>query len=483
MRTQAIDPKYMGKGVPNYSAVLPEYVKAFPEYLRKAGYYCTNNEKQDYQFEAPVTVWDENSPAASYRNRPTDKPFFSVFNFFFTHESMLFHGKDSLLVDPNEVTVPPYFPDTKTVRRGMARLFTNIQIMDKQVGELIARLKEDGLYDNTIIFFYSDHGGALPWMKREVMERGTHIPFIIRFPGAKNASTVNDDLISGVDFAPTMLSLAGVQVPNYMQGQAFLGSQKAKAPRKYVYAARDRMDEHYDRVRMVRDKRYRYLYNYMPEKPYYQDISFRLQIPMMKEIVKLREEGKLDAIAMSWYKTKPKEELYDVEKDPFELHNLANDAKYKNKLVELRTAFQQWTKTTGDMGGIPEKEMVKQMWNGGDEPPATAMPEVTKTTGGVKLSCKTKGASIGYRIVKAGAKEQPETHPIMSWDGAGGMGARNGKPLPAPPVWLVYNGEVIPLQKLDTLIINAHRIGYKAAALNYTSENATLKKANTPANK
>lgn len=226
----------------------------------------------------------------------------------------------------------------------MARLFTNITRMEQQVGELISMLKEDGLYDNTVIFFYSDHGGALPWMKREVLERGTHIPFILRFPGGKDAGTVNDDLINGVDFAPTVLSLAGVPIPAHMQGQAFLGNQKAKASRKYVLAARDRMDTEDDRVRMARDKRYRYLYNYMPEKPYYQNLTYRLNVPMMKEILKLRDERKLDSVRMAWFKTKPSEELYDVQNDPNELHNLVNNPKYKNKLEELRTAFQNWTK-------------------------------------------------------------------------------------------------------------------------------------------
>jgi N-sulfoglucosamine sulfohydrolase len=263
MRT-AGDPKY--QPVPPYSAVIPDYVKCFPEYLRKAGYYCTNNEKQDYQFTPPVTVWDENGPAASFRNRPREKPFFAVFNFMITHESQLFGRQDSLLVDGSRLTVPPIYPDTKTVRHDMARMLTNIERMDSQVGELIQQLKEDGLYDNTVIFFYSDHGGTLPWMKREVLERGTHIPLIVRFPGATNAGTVDTGLISAVDFAPAVLSLAGVPIPAYMQGQAFLGPQKTKTPRQYVFAARDRMDTEYDRVRMVRDKQFRYLYNYMPGK-------------------------------------------------------------------------------------------------------------------------------------------------------------------------------------------------------------------------
>jgi N-sulfoglucosamine sulfohydrolase len=468
------DPKY--QPVPSYSAVIPYYVKCFPEYLRKAGYYCTNNEKQDYQFEAPVTVWDENGPAASFRNRPEGKPFFAVFNLFITHESQLFSRKDSLLVDTSAVSVPPIYPDTRAVRHDISRMLTNIERMDSEVGEIVQMLKDDGLYDNTIIFFYSDHGGVLPWMKREVLERGTHIPFVIRFPHAEHAGNVNNDMISAVDFAPTVLSLAGVPIPSYMQGQAFLGSQKAKAPRKYVFAARDRMDTEYDRVRMVRDKRFRYLYNYMPEKPYYQNIEYRLSIPMMRDILKLRDGGKLDSIQMAWFKTKPVEELYRVENDPYEYHNLATNPKYKPELIELRAAFQNWTKKVGDLGSIPEKEMIRQMWGGRDSAPVTAMPQVVKVNGGVKISCATKGASIGYRIVKAGSDEKPELHTIQSYDFGYAFGRKNGGMQPAAPVWQVYNGEVIRLENGDTLLVNAMRIGYKAAVLSYRDGQVVVKK-------
>lgn len=454
-----------------YSAVIPDYVKCFPEYLRMAGYYCTNNEKQDYQFEAPATVWDENGPAASYRNRPEEKPFFSVFNFFITHESQIFLRKDSLLVHPENVQVPLYYPDTKMVRHDIARLLTNIEIMDQQVGALINMLKKDGLYDNTIIFFYSDHGGALPWMKREILERGTHIPFIIRLPHAEKATTTNDDLVNAVDFAPTVLSLAGVRVPAYMQGQAFLGDQRSTTPRQYVYAARDRMDERYDRVRMVRDKKFRYLYNYMPEQLYYQDISFRIQMPLMKEILTLRDNGKLNPTQMGWFMAKPVEELYDVEHDPDELQNLAADPAYRSKLVELRAALRNWIEKVGDMGAISEKEMVKQMWNGADTPPLTAVPEVIDTTQGVKLVCKTKGASIGYRIVRSQSQQLQERE-IISWDGSMlANKVKNGDKMKIPAPWNVYNGEVITLQKGDILQVNAMRIGFKAAGIVYKDGN------------
>jgi len=455
--------------VPPYSAVIPDYVKCFPEYLRKAGYYCTNNEKQDYQFTAPVTVWDENGPAASFRNRPRNKPFFAVFNFMITHESQLFMRKDSLRVNPDNASVPPIYPDTKTVRQDMARLFTNIELMDKQVGELIQLLKDDGLYDKTIIFFYSDHGGALPWMKREVLERGTHIPLVIRFPGGKNGGTINNELISAIDFAPTVLSLAGIKIPNHLQGQAFLGAQKAKTPRKYVFAARDRMDTEYDRVRMVRDQRFRYLYNYMPEKPYYQNIEFRLDVPMMKEILKLKEDGKLNKDQMAWFEPKPTEELYDVENDPFELHNLADDSKYKMKLDEFKSALQTWIKKNGDMGAIPEMDMIKKWWNDNNEPPTTATPEIINTNGGVKLSCATKGASVGYRIHKAGATDEPAEHTIQTWDASLIImkNVQQGDMVTTIPAWQIYSGELIRLNHGDTLLVNAMRIGYKPVTTSF----------------
>ncbi|HKK40874.1 MAG TPA: sulfatase [Bacteroidales bacterium] len=468
MRT-AGDPQY--QPVPPYSAVIPEYVKCFPEYLRAEGYYCTNNEKQDYQFTPPVTVWDENGPAASFINRQQDKPFFAVYNFFITHESQIFSRNDSLLVDPASVTVPPIYPDTKTVRHDIARMLTNIERMDSEVGELLEMLKKDGSYDNTIIFFYSDHGGVLPWMKREILERGTHIPLIIRFPGNKNRGTVNADMISSVDFAPTVLSLAGIPVPGYMQGQAFLGSRKAVASRKYVFAGRDRMDTEYDRVRMVRDKHFRYLYNYYPEKSYYQDIEYRLGIPMMKELLTLRNEGKLDTIQAKWFKTKPKEELYDVDSDPWETRNLVNDPAYRDKLNEMRTAFREWNKKVGDMGNIPEAEMIKKMWNGNSEPPVTMEPEIKRSGSGYRIMCSTPGASVGYRIIKADQINIPETHMIRTWDAKFAFGfGKNGTPQAAYPAWNVYKGEVISLEKNDTLLVDAMRIGYQPALLKYCND-------------
>jgi len=469
MRTIGFDPKYMPPGLPNYSAVIPAEVKCFPEYLRLHGYYTTNNEKQDYQFVPPVTVWDENGPAASYQNRPAGKPFFAVFNLFITHESQIFSRKDSLQVDPAQVPVPAYYPNTKVIRRDIARLFTNIQLMDAQVGELVRQLKADGLYDNTIIFFYSDHGGSLPWMKREVLDRGIHIPLVVRLPGGQQGGTENHNLVSSVDFAPTVLSLAGVPVPAYMQGQAFLGPQQAATPHKYVFAGRDRMDELYDRVRAVRDQRYEYLYNYMPELPHYQNLIFRLSVPSMREIIALRDAGKLDANQLAWFTApKTREELYDTQTDPEQLHNLAADPKYQAKLVELRTAFRQWEKKVGDQSATPEKAMVAAWWHGQPQAPTTATPQLKAAPQGVSISCATPGASIGYRVVKAGEASQPATHTVHSWDSGWITGAaKNGATVPAAPVWQVYAGQPIKLQPGDKLLVNAMRIGYAPATAEY----------------
>lgn len=467
MRTGG-DPQF--QPVSPYSAVVPPYVKCFPEYLRMDGYYCTNNEKQDYQFVPPVTVWDENSPAASWRNRPENAPFFSVFNFAITHEVNLFTRQDDpLTVDPKKVDVPSYYTETETVRKDIARQLTNIELMDRQVGELIRMLKQDGLYDNTIIFFYSDHGGALPWSKRELLDRGLHIPLIVKLRNNERAGQINDELISGVDFAPTVLSIAGLSIPYYMQGQAFLGSQTAEIPRKYIFAARDRMDTEYDRVRAVRDKRFKYIYNYMPDKPYYQNIEFRESIPLMKEILKKKEEGTLNEVTLGWFKSKPIEELYDTESDPDELQNLAGDPKYLDKLQELKGAYHVWTTITGDRSNEPEQKMITDMWGGSNQAPKTAEPFFFKTKEGVRIICETEGASIGYKVLKAGEASTPEMHKITSWDFRVLMNPKleNGQPFESEEAWQVYTDQPIPLKEGDMLLVNAMRIGFIPAVAKY----------------
>lgn len=422
-----------GAPFPSYSVLTPEELRAFPEFLRKAGYYCTNNYKQDYQFEAPVTVWDENSATADWRGRADkNQPFFSVINLEDTHESQIF-SRDNipLTVKPEAVELLPFYKDTPTMRKDVARHLSNIEDMDKKVGEIIQKLKDDGLYDNTIIFYYSDHGDCLPYVKRELYDRGLKVPLIIRYPNAQNGGTKNDELVSFVDFAPTILSLANIPIPKYLQGQAFLGSQKSKTPRKYIFAARDRMDAKVDRVRAVSDGRFKYLKNYMPELPYYQDLNYRKQMKGMAELLKLRDEGQLSGLQMHWFRpNKPVEELFDVKNDPYEVNNIANDPKYADKLKELRTQHETWTKKYGDLGELSEKEIRTKWWNGKEQAPKTETPIITAKGGKTIISCTTAGASIGYKK-KSSDKS-----------------------------WQVYQGP-ITLSKGDSLIVLAHRIGFE----------------------
>lgn len=431
-------------GLTGYSAVVPAGVKCFPEYLRAAGYYCSNNAKEDYQFIAPLTVWDESSPNAHWRNRKDgNQAFFSVFNFMTTHESQVWaRAKEPLMVDPDKVLVPPYYPDIPEVRKDIARHLTNVMVLDKQVGELLHQLEEDGLTDNTIIFFFSDHGDGLPYVKRELYDRGLKVPFLIQF--AENFPALNhydnrkgivdDQLISFVDLAPTMLSLTGIEIPGHLQGQAFLGKARASKKREYIFAARDRMDSEYDRVRIIRDQRYLYMLNYMQEKPYYQNIRFRLQQPMMGAILKLKEDGKLNDQQMSWFRiTKPREELYDCEKDPYQFINLADDPTYREKLVKLRKAFDTLNSTFKDKSDLPEPEMIKKWWDGKPNPPETNTPSVEYKAGIVALTCKTPGASIGYKL-KREESWRPYSHPFRISAG-------------------------------DSLLVIAHRIGYVQSAI------------------
>ncbi len=419
-------------------AVPPPSVRCFTEYLRAAGYYCTNNAKTDYNFAhdpeistasaeaAPLTAWDESSPKAHWRNRPNSKqPFFAVFNITITHESQLRSREENLLKrlatlstkerhSPEEVPVPPYLPDTPAVRRDIAQHYDTVTLMDRRVGEILSELEEDGLADNTIVWFWSDHGVGLPRAKRWVYDSGIHVPLIIRIPEKfrqwacpddperVRPGSIIDDLIAFVDFAPTMLSLAGIPIPEQMQGQAFLGPQKAP-PRRFVYAARDRMDETYDIIRAVRDKKFKYIRNFAPHLPYAQEIEYGEETPTMKEWRQLNAEGKLNEVQRFFFSPKkPVEELYDIQVDPYETHNLANDPKYRSILETMRSELFRWMRETGDVGLIPEPELMEMM-RPNDKWQKTARVQVriidrTEDTVTVSLDCATEGASIAYRI-------------------------------------------------------------------------------------
>jgi len=413
MRTAHTNP-YTPELPTPYSAVLPHYVKCFTEYLRAASYYCTNNVKTDYQFDPPLTAWDELSNEAHWRNRPDpDQPFFAVFNPTRTHESGMWPEKcPEIAFDPATMNLPPYFPDTPKVREAMARMYTHIEQSDRELGELLRQLEKDGLTENTIVFHWSDHG-PLPRGKRWPYDSGIRVPLIIRGPGHLEPGGVSDRLISTVDLGPTVLSLAGVEIPRHMQGRAFLGPQ-AQPPRDYIYASRDRYDESYDMMRAVRDKRFKYIRNDRPDLPYLLWIPYRNRHPILQEMWRLYMAGQLTGPQLLMFQsTRPVEELYDTEADPYELHSLAGDSAYENELIRLRGALDDWLEDVGDMGMIPEAEMVRRWYPNGEQPqtaPPVPIPICEESPGMdpapkggtfrhpvlLQLHCATQGASIAY---------------------------------------------------------------------------------------
>jgi uncharacterized sulfatase len=364
------------------TAVLPPYVKCYSELLRDAGYYCTNNSKTDYNFAVPKEAWDENGGKAHWKNRPAGKPFFAIFNLQITHESQIrapekvYQNNTKRLTaeqrhDPATAPLPPYFPDTPIVRQDVARYYDNITAMDYQVADLLRELDDAGLADDTIVFFYSDHGAGLPRSKRWLYDSSLHVPLIVRYPKkwqteATTAGTVNEELVAFVDLGPTVLSLAGAEIPKHMQGQAFLGPLKSPTPRKYVYGCRDRMDERVDMIRSVRDHRFQYIRNYQWWKPYAQNINYMNEMPTMQEWRRLSAEGKLNpAQALFMASQKPREELYDCDADPHEVKNLAEDPEYADVLARMRAEHERWNSEIHDLGFLPESSMQTFMKTGG----------------------------------------------------------------------------------------------------------------------
>ncbi len=395
-----------------YSAVVPHYVRCFTEYLRAAGYYCINNVKTDYQFDPPLTAWDELSTEAHWRNRPDpDQPFFAVFNPTRTHESGMWPEKTpEINFDPDAVEVPPYFPDTPKVRKAIARMYTNIEHNDTYLGQLLDQLEEDGLAENTIVFHWSDHG-PMPRGKRWPYDSGIHIPMIVRWPGGLDPGSVSQRLVSTIDLGPTLLSLTGLEIPWHMQGVPFLGP-KARPPRDYIFAGRDRYDESYDMMRAARDKRYKYIRNYYPDRPYLLWIPYRNKHPILQEMWRLYMDGQLSGPQLLMFQSnRPVEELYDTREDPWEIHNLAGDPAYLPELERFRQAVDSWRREVGDMGEIPEADMVRR-WYPDGERPQTASPvfvpiceespgRETAPEGGtfeapvlLQLHCATQGASM-----------------------------------------------------------------------------------------
>ena len=425
-----------GINVPEYEVVTPTNIKAFTEYLRNENYYCINNNKCDYQFNSPFTAWDEVSGNISYKDRPKNTPFFYVKNLMVTHESRIWLRKNEpITVNKDILKIPAYYPDIPEVRNDIAIKYSNIQEMDRQVGEIISDLEKNDLLDKTIIFFWSDHGGNLLRQKRAVGNSGLKVPLIIRFPDGYRSGEVDNRIVSLMDLGPTTMSLLGIKPPSFLDGKAFLGKYKTK-PRNYAFGSADRFDESTDMQRSVIDGRFVYIKNFMPELPLIYRNKYREQISMNKKIIQMDRDDEL--IGDSKYifmKSKQDEELYDLKFDPYEVDNIVNNPDYIDKLIELRNALNTWQYEIDDKGFTNESELINEFWPNMIQP-ITKPVEITVSDNVVSLKCETKGASIGYQI---GAQ----------------IGSQN---------WKLYN-KPFDLSSNQKLATRAIKIGYKASTI------------------
>ena len=343
---------------------MPEGMKMFPQFLREAGYYCTNNSKEDYNLDKPGQVWDESSTSAHWRKRQTGQPFFAVFNFVETHESQIRKRPHTPVHDPAKVRVPAYHPDDPIVRQDWAQYYDKMTEMDARAGQILTQLEQDGLQDETIVFYYGDHGPGMPRNKRWPFNCGLRVPLVVyipeRFkslaPADYRPGARSDRLVGFVDLAPTVLSLAGIKPPEYMQGHAFMG-QFDTPPQTYLYGFRGRMDERYDMVRSVRDQKYVYVRNFMSHKIYGQYLDYMFQTPTTRRWKELYDQGRLNAAQRAFWETKTPEELYDLDSDPDEVRNLARLPEYGLVLSRFRNTQRSLALRIRDVGYLPEDEM------------------------------------------------------------------------------------------------------------------------------
>lgn len=360
---------------------LPESMQGFPTLLRQAGYFTTNNVKTDYNTSSEPSIiassWDANGPDASWNDRTGQRPFFAIHNLMTSHQSRTMvwpyqQFKDEVqsrlapeqIHDPAKVPLPPYYPDTRLMRETMARYYDCVSVMDSEVGEILDRLEADGLADQTIVFFYSDHGSGMPRHKRALFDTGTHVPLLIRFPARYqhlapcNPGGTTDRLVSFEDFGPTVLSLAGTdELPSSMRGKPFLG-KSSTAPRKHVYCHRDRVDEILDMARSVRSRDYLYIRNYMPHRGYHQPSAWVDQGDVMTDFYAIAQSGTMNPAQSQFMSpTRPREALFDCKKDPLNLENLAESPDHQGVLAEMRAALKAELLASSDLGLVPELEL------------------------------------------------------------------------------------------------------------------------------
>lgn len=343
---------------------MPEGARMYPQYLREAGYYCVNNSKTDYNLREPGKVWDESSNRAHWRNRRANQPFFAIFNSTKSHESQIRARPHAAVTDPRNVRVPSYHPDTPETRRDWAQYYDQVSAADADAGKRLRELEEAGLADQTIVFYYADHGSGMPRHKRWPGNSGLQVPLVVYFPPAWRGLAPSDyraggsspRLVGFVDFAPTVLSLAGIKPPAIMQGRAFAGPFAA-APPEFLFGQRGRMDERLDLVRSATDGRFVYLRNFYPELSPAQRVAYQFETPTTRVWHDLFQQGKTTpAQSLFWAAPKPVEELYDLRSDPDEVENLAGRGEHHETLTRFRAAVRRHLLETRDVGFLPESE-------------------------------------------------------------------------------------------------------------------------------
>lgn len=355
-------------------APLPEGLKMFPQYLKDAGYYVTNNSKEDYNLIKPGEVWSESSKKATYKNRKSGQPFFHVQNFGTTHEGRLHFTQENREANPTETNPAtmkpfPYHPNTPLSRYTYARYHDLHKKVDQQMGEFLQELDAQGLMENTFIFYYGDHGGVLPRSKGYAYESGLHVPLVVYVPEKwkhlvpLEKGTRTDAFVQFIDFGPTVLNLAGVEIPQQVDGKPFLGkgiTKESLASRNTAFSYADRFDEKYDLVRAYRKDNFKYIRNYQPFNYDGLHNFYRYKMLLYKEWRDLYHAGKLDPIQQQFFKPRAAEQLFDLDSDPHEVKNLASDPAYQNKLQEMRGELQQQVKSMPDLSFIPEPYFVEE---------------------------------------------------------------------------------------------------------------------------
>ena len=427
-RTTIISGTYagtLGAGNMRSQVKLPADIRMFPQYLREAGYYCTNTSKEDYNLLKPEGVWDKSNKTADWQDRKPGQPFFAVVNFAGTHEGKIRNSEHTAVIDPASVKLPSYWPDTPEVRKDWAQYYDNLMKMDDWIASELKKLEVAGVADQTIVVFFGDHGSGMPRHKRYAGDSGMRVPFVVYVPEKLRANFAPQEYSPGgrsqrpigfVDLAPTMLSIADIEAPKFMQGRAFLGPKQVaiEDQPEYLFGFRERMDERPDLSFSVRDKQFVYIHNFMPHLPAGQKLQFQLITPTTRKWLDMFEAGELNPVQARFWQPKAIEELYDLKADPDETNNLAGDPQHQPNLERFRKAFVGNLRKVGGLSFVHEgrmqaitdegKRMRRDLAADQAEFPFEQILEIAGAVGGPELDVATMQSNIAKCAEAAAAK-------------------------------------------------------------------------------